>query len=160
MNDSLRRAARRALKPNAIILGTATCLFGWSLAEALRPAEEYGYLRHQSREILCLASALLLASVSLATKRASGNLLAAALSGPLPLLLIFSFFVTWLPSEVSFLSIRHVELWLRELARAPVSIWLMTAHSFAILCSATAATLRRTPPALEEFAPVNLPRAA
>jgi len=144
MNNSLRRAARRVLEPNAIILGAAACLFGWALAEAMRPRAEY--LSVSDRELLCVISALFLAAASLATKRAVGNLLAAFFSSPLPLLLIFSFFMNPSPSEVPFLSVKHVELWLRALARTPVSIWLMTALSIAILCSAAAATLRRTPP--------------
>lgn len=146
MNNGLKRAARRALKPNAIILGTATGLLGWSLAEALRPPAEFDHSYGEYQETLCMTTALLVAALSLATKSAVGNLLAAFLSGPLPLLLIFSFFLTPIQAEVSFLSGRHIDLWLRELAGTPVSVWLMTALSIAILCSATAATLRRTIP--------------
>lgn len=147
MNNDLRRAARRALKPDAIIPGAATCLFGWALAEAMRPrAEEYAGFQHW--ETLFLASTLLVAAAGLATKKRSGDLLAAVLSGPLPLIVVFTLFLTpaRFSAEVIFFSARHFELWLGELARAPVSFWLMTTLSTAILCSATAATLRRTTP--------------
>src|SRR5918997_2088750 len=100
MNGSLRRAARYVLKPNAIILGVATCMFGWSLAEALRPRVEYDHFSREYREILCMASALLIAAACLATKRAFGNLLAAFLSGPLPILLAFTFFLIPSHAEV------------------------------------------------------------
>ena len=145
MNSSLRRAARYVLKPNAIILGVATGMFGWSLAETVRTFAEFDFITRPNRMTLCLASALLLAAFCLAAKRALGNLLAAFLSAPLPLLLIFSFFLMPPWAEASFFSVRHVRLWLREWMYAPAGIWLLTGLSFAILCSATAATLRRTP---------------
>lgn len=142
MNGSLRRAARFALKPDAIILGVATCLFGWSLAEAMRAGDVYAGVRYL--ETLFLTSVVLLAAASQATNRALGHLLAAVLSGPLPLLLSFTFFLAaWRPGAPLF-SARHIGFWLRDLAHAPANFWLMTAVSVAILCSATAATLRRT----------------
>lgn len=146
MNGSLRRAARGALKPNAIIMGVATCLFGWSVAESLRPYhDEYEHIRRDAEVILFLAASLLAASAGLATKSACGNLLAAGLSGPLPLLHTFIFFTISFDSEVTFLSAGHINRWLDELSDIPASVWLLTALSVAILCSATAVTLRRTP---------------
>ena len=146
MNGSLRRAARRALKPNAIIVGVACCQFGWAVAESLRPVDEFGYSGPRFEgELLFLASMMLVASVGLATGRPLGRLLAAALCGPLALLQVFIFTMLPYRFELAFLSGEHVERWLRELADIPASVWLMTALSFAILYSATAATLRRTP---------------
>lgn len=145
---SLSRAARRALTPNAIIFGAATCLFGWSLAEFMLMGEQPSYLSQEYSANLFLTSTLLAAAASLLAKRALANLLAAALSGPLPLIQPFIFFT--IPghpahSDVAFLSFSHFESWLEELAKTPVSIWLMTALSFAILCSAAAAAIRQTP---------------
>ncbi|HEY9283929.1 MAG TPA: hypothetical protein VIP46_10795 [Pyrinomonadaceae bacterium] len=146
MNGSLRRAARAALKPNAIIMGVATCLFGWSVAESLRPYDEYDvHLRPGWDLLVFLSASLVAASVGLAAKSACGNLLAAGLSGPLPLLHVFIFFAIPFDSEVTFLSAGHVERWLNELSDIPASVWLLTALSVAILFSATAVTLRRTP---------------
>lgn len=141
MNSSLRRAAHFALKPDAIILGVATCLFGWSLAEAVRAGDGYATVRHL--ETLFLTSVLLLAAAGRATNKALGHLLAAVLSGPLPLFLIFTFFLAAWRQGVPLFSADHIGFWLRDLAHAPPSFWLMAAVSVAILCSATAATLRR-----------------
>lgn len=146
MNSSLRRAARHALKPNAIILGVATCVFGWSLAEVMLPRGEFEHAGLRYWENLLLTSMMLAAAASLTTKRALADLLAATLSGPLTLAQAFIFFMIPARSEVTFLGVRHFKLWLDELAGTPASIWLMTGLSLAILCSATAATLGRTPP--------------
>jgi hypothetical protein len=143
MESRLKRAARAALKPNAVITGVATGLFGWAAAESLRPHDQY---EHLSRgELLFLSCTLLVASAALATKRPLGDLLAAFLCSPLPLIHLFLF--ASLPSrrEVTLFSAEHIGHWLRELAAAPFSVWLMTALSFAILFSAVAATLRRSP---------------
>ena len=146
MKDSLKRAARAALRPNAIILGFACCLFGWAVAESLRPVDEFGRTDAPLDEgALFFSCVLFAASVGLATGRAWGRLLAAVLSGPLPLFQVFLFTMTPYHFGVGFFSGEHVERWLGELRGMPSGFWLLTALSFAILCSATAATLRRTP---------------
>ena len=145
MNGRLSRAARYALKPNAIIFGVAACLFGWAISESLRPVDEFGRTDPPLPEgTLFAASALFVASVGLATGRAGGRLLAAVLSGPLPLLHVY--LLTMIPRrfEVAFLSAEYFARWLGELARMPPDLWLLSALSFAILSSASAATLRRT----------------
>ena len=147
MKNRLERAARAALRPSAIIMGVATGLFGWAAAESLVPVDAFGRTDPPfPEELLFLTCTLLVASAALAAKRPVGDLLAASLCSPLILLQLFLFASIPSQREVALFSAEHVELWLRELARAPVSVWLMTALSFAILCSATAATLRRTPP--------------
>jgi hypothetical protein len=146
MKNSLKRAARAAFKPNAVIMGVAACLFGWAVAESLVPVDEFGRTSPAfPEEVLFFSCALFVASAGLATGRAGGRLLAAVLSGPLPLLQIYLPAMIPYHFEVGFLSAEHVERWLHTLARMPADFWLMTALSFAILCSATAATLRRTP---------------
>lgn len=146
MKNSLKRAARAVLKPNAVIIGYAACMFGWAVAESLRPLDEFGRTDPPlTEEALFFASAMFVASAALATGRAWGRLLAAVLSGPLPLLQVYVFTMTPYRSEVGFLSAEHVERWLNALARMPADFWLLSALSFAILCSATVATLRRMP---------------
>lgn len=146
INDSLRRAARRALKPNAIILGAATCLFGYSLAEALRP--RYGhdsYLVSVYARDVVIYLGLLIAAVGLATGKALGNLLAAALSGPMSVFPLDAFLRAVFYTEGSVLGSEHFRIWLMEVSDVPADAWLMTAIATAILYSAVAATLRRTP---------------
>lgn len=146
MENRLQCVARAALRPNAVIMGVACCQFGWAVAESLRPVDEFGDSGPRfEEELLFLASMMLVASVGLATGSPLGRLLAAALCGPLALLQVFIFTMLPYRFKLAFLSGEHVERWLRELADIPASVWLMTALSFAILCSATVATLRRTP---------------
>lgn len=142
----MKRAARAAFRPDAIITGVAACLFGWAVAGSLRPVDEFGYSDPPfPEEALFFASALFVASVGLATGRVGGRLLAAVLSGPLPLLQVYLLAMIPYRSEVDFLSAEHVERWLGELERMPTDFWLLSALSFAILCSVVAATLRPKP---------------
>ena len=112
----------------------------------MRAVDEFGRTDPPlPEEALFFASALFIASAGLATRRAWGRLLAVVLSGPLPLLQIYLPAMIPYRSEVTFFSGEHVERWLGELSRMPADFWLLSALSFAILCSASAATLRRTP---------------
>src|SRR5918997_308544 len=114
MDGKLRRAARRALKPDAIILGAATCLFGWSLAGAFGTYE--GHFTHLKFHYAYLAGnffGLLVGAAALATRKPLGNLIAVALSAPYPTLLSEPFSVLRLDSEGRFLSAEHVGQWVR-----------------------------------------------
>lgn len=147
MNYSLRRAARRALKPNAIILGVAACLFGWSLAEAFGPYKgHFTYLKFHYAQLAAVFFGLFVAAAALATRKPLGNLIAVALSAPYPTLLFEPFSMLRPDSGGRLLSAENVGHWVRHLTYTPPAVWLMAALAIAILCSATAATLRQTPP--------------
>ena len=147
MNNRLRRATRSALQPNAIILGAAACLFGWSLAEAFGPYEgHFTYLKFHYAQLAGIFFGLLVAAAALATRKPLGNLIAAALSAPLSALPLQSFFIMGFFYGDSFLSAEHLGRWVRQLSYTPPADWLMTALATAILSSATVATLRQTPP--------------
>ena len=144
MENGLGRIARSALAPRAIILGVSAFQFGLSLSEWMRPTEGYSNHRDEFAQLF-LASTILAAAACLAARRASGNLLAAFLSGPLTLLQALIFFEAAHRAKSWPFSGAHINIWARELAGVPADIWLATALSFAVLACAIASTLRPSP---------------
>jgi hypothetical protein len=141
MNNKLRRVARSIFAPKAIVTGAATFEFGWGLATYLRSSGHlsYGTDLHGN---LFLAFALLVASVSLSTGKAWGNLLAAVLC-PLPILQALIFWEDVHRAGASLFSGAHLRFWINDLASMPPGLWRLTALSFVVLSLATTATLRQ-----------------
>lgn len=137
------RLARAAASPRAIIFGLATFQFGWALVPYMRPHESPYYNADTSGNLF-LIFALLLASVGLLTRGAWGNLLAAALSSPIPLIHGFIFWASASRAEVTFLSGAHLRAWLTDLSDIPSIILMATGLSVAILVTVAVSTLRRT----------------
>ncbi|HVG30366.1 MAG TPA: hypothetical protein VM864_11740 [Pyrinomonadaceae bacterium] len=140
MQRGFGRIARAALAPKAVILGLATFQFGWALTEFVLPVE-----RHYSsdREVfMFLFFALLIAAACLTAAGEWGRLAAAFLCSPMPLVHAFIFWAPRPHVDVAFFSVDHIRLWLADLARADVSIWALTAVSFAILGAVAASALR------------------
>ena len=138
MANSFGRLARAVFAPKAVILGVATCQFGWALSQFMGQTEEY----HRGHEELFIAFMLLVAAAGLLAHAPWGNLLSATLSGVLPLAHAFIFWDCAWDYEAPFLSAEHINNFLRHEARADTFIWLMSALSLVIISSAMAATLR------------------
>ena len=144
MENRLGRVTRTVLAPRAVILGASAFQFGLALSGWARATDVEGPSSELYLELF-LASTVLAASACLATKRAAGNLLAAFLCGPLPLLQPFLFMGIPHRSDVTLFSAAHFGRWVEELTRIPANIWLLTALSCAIFACAMAATLRPLP---------------
>lgn len=144
MKNCRGRIARTVLAPRAVILGLSAFQFGLLLVEQTRPADE-SFGNSETFTELFVAATILLASACLEARRAAGNLLAAFLCGPLPLIQALIFFDTVRRSDALPLSNAHVTVWASELEGIPVNFWLMTALSFAVLALAVTSTLRPSP---------------
>ena len=141
-----RRSARAMLAPKAIILGASTFQFGWALSKFMLPSEDS--YSGDREPFLFLSFTLLAASACLTTNGTWGRFWAAFLCGPMPLVQTFVFWACARRADVPFFSIKHIGVWLEEMANAGASIWMLTLVSFAILTSAVAYTLR--PPSRQE----------
>lgn len=140
MKDSTRRVVRRALAPKAVVFGTCAFNFGWALSEALQAFETAA-----GQEELFVTFTLFVASACLAAKSRFGDLSAAFLCAPLPLLHVFFFWASAGRIDAMLLSDAHLRYWLGRLAETEARLWLVTAASFVILFLAAASALR--PPA-------------
>jgi hypothetical protein len=145
MKNRWARIARSVLAPRAIILGLSAFQFGLSLAEQARHLDGCFENRDAFAELF-VAATILLSSACLAARRAAGNLLAAFLCGPMPLLHALVFFDTARRAEALPLSGAHVAVWAHELSYLPANLWLMSALSFAVLAFAITSTLRPSSP--------------
>ncbi|MDQ3907308.1 MAG: hypothetical protein M3268_03075 [Acidobacteriota bacterium] len=145
MVRNVGRLARAALAPRAIIFGFATFMFGWALMSYWRAPEDSYYYNGGGLDDLIVASSLLIASAALSARSARGTLLAAVLSGPLPLIHVLIFVEGVGRRGPLLFSGAHLVAWLHRLSAIPPFVLVASAASFAVLVLALPSALRQLP---------------
>ena len=118
------RTLPRLLEPKSIIFGFTVFYFFWTLAAWLRGPVAHYPLRTNSYENVFAAALLFVSAAGLVLNRVWSKLLAAILSGQVPLVFVFIFWLAAEDAGASPFSPRHISLWLRKLGWIPWGPWL------------------------------------
>ena len=135
------RTLPRLLEPKSITFGFTVFYFFWTLAAWLRgPVSDYPF--STSHENVFVAAMLFVSAAGLVLNRAWSKLLAAILSGQMPLLFLFIFWITAERIDASLFSPAHITRCLDELAHMPMAVWLWLFGSGIILAYAVPSIVR------------------
>ena len=135
------RTLPRLLEPKSITFGFTIFYLFWTLAAWLRvPFSDYPF--DTSHENVFVATMLFVSAAGLVLDRAWSKLLAAILSGQMPLLFLFIFWATAERIDALPFSPAHITRCLNELARMPVAVWLWLFGSGIILAYAVPSIVR------------------
>ena len=136
------RTLPRLLEPKSITFGFTVFYFFWTLAAWLRGPVSHYSINTTSYGHMYVAAALFIAAAGLVLNRAWSKLLAAILSGQMPLVFLFIFWIAAERVDASLFSPEHISSCLDELARMPTEVWLWVFVSGIILAYAASSIVR------------------
>ena len=136
------RTLPRLLEPKSITFGFTIFYFFWTLAAWLRGPGSHYNINTTSYENVFAAALLFVAAAGLVFNRAWSKLLAAILSGQMPLVFLFIFWIAADRPDVSPFSPEHISAWLSRLGWLPWEPWLWLVLSSIILAYAAPSIIR------------------